>query len=433
MENYQQLYDSPPMLNGTVVSEYQYNVPQLDNHYPQPSTQQCNGAAPYSGYPPYGNGNNYTTSAHDPSTMNYDGRAYMDAMGTVPPFYEAHAPLANRDDYRSSDATLPASSYQAPNGVQYWQHSGGSQQPSTSANNIPLQSVVIQNAPLQPHGKIVVTLPLFPILMYDVQGLEPQSTYCTSIHLKKMSVGPMKYSEVKKQWEENEKSDDRAENLTEIFSETMSGAAWELRGVSSSRRIKVYNIGNDRRKAAAGKRLTDEEKLEKAEEKSRTMIQVNTHVRYLPVLRIYKVDSMDNRHLVEEKSFSETEFVTVTEYKNQWISLNKTADNPSTKSEYREKALAQIEKENNSPGLSTSSGSNSGYGSPPNMASGSSDASFFSEPAATTARKTRKAHTAENPRAAKALKSSEFRASDPSIGYYGADNSQWTGFNGYMY
>ncbi|EGT54021.1 CBN-SEA-1 protein [Caenorhabditis brenneri] len=456
MENYQQFYGTPPMLNGTVVPKYQSQADQC----PQPSTiqyEQCNGAAQYAGYPYYGNGDNYTTPPHDPSTTNYYGHAYMDAMATVPPFYGTHAPYANGDNYRATFAPLPANPYRIANGVQYWQHPGESQQSSTSAANTPLQSAVIQNAPLQPHQKIFVTLrnekewikysketnemfitnngkPLFPILMYDVQGLEAQSTYCTSIHLKKMSVGQMKYSEVKKQWEENKNSDERAENLTEIFSETMSGAAWGLKGISSSRRIKIYNIGNDRRKAAARKQLTDEEKLKQADEKSRTMLQVNTHVRYLPVLRIYKLDSMDNRHLVEEKSFPETEFVTVTEYKNQWIALNKTADNPSTKSEYREEALAQIEKENNSPGSSTSSGSSSGYGSSSGMASGSSD-TFLSE--APTSRKTRKAPAVKNPRAAKAMKSSESNtssgASDPSVGYYGADNSPWSGFNGYMY
>ncbi|CAL2039030.1 unnamed protein product [Caenorhabditis brenneri] len=92
--------------------------------------------------------------------------------------------------------------------------------------------------------------------------------------------------------------------------------------------------------------------------------------------------------------------------------MNKTADNPSTKSEHREKAYAQIEKKNNSPGSSTSSGSSSGYGSPPNLPENS-----------------KSSHRKKNPRAAKAMKPSESNTSSgagsPSVGFYGADNSQW--------
>uniref|UniRef100_A0A1I7SZ97 T-box domain-containing protein n=1 Tax=Caenorhabditis tropicalis TaxID=1561998 RepID=A0A1I7SZ97_9PELO len=129
----------------------------------------------------------------------------------------------------------------------------------------------------------------------------------------------------------------------EIFMESRSGSDLMRQSVLFEY-AKIYNVGDERRKESAAKKLRVEKAMPtKGKRLIRTTrkMRVQPHCRYIPELTIYEDRGNGVRNKIKSYVFDETEFIVVTCYKNQMVRKLKSSWNPFVRFDIKEKATGK--------------------------------------------------------------------------------------------
>ncbi|CAL2030118.1 unnamed protein product [Caenorhabditis brenneri] len=176
---------------------------------------------------------------------------------------------------------------------------------------------------------------IFPHLRFSVQGLHPISMYRIGLKLVRVSLFEWTYTKDGVWKESNKKSVHGPSETNEIFrSKAMNGWQWMRQGVSFS----DAHVRSEKSEAwmAIQKGVV-------GLKKSTQSLVVELRRKYRPVVTVYEM-AVDGEKKVQEFTFPKTEFITVSEIKNEDMKHLKSVLNRNTRSEFKEvarKALAK--------------------------------------------------------------------------------------------
>ncbi|EGT36501.1 hypothetical protein CAEBREN_24797 [Caenorhabditis brenneri] len=176
---------------------------------------------------------------------------------------------------------------------------------------------------------------IFPHLRFSVQGLNPKSMYRIGLKLVRVSRSEWTYTKDGVWKESNKKSLHGSLETNEVFcSKAMNGWQWMRQGVNFSDahvRSEKSEAWMAIQKGVVGLRKTSQS------------LVVELRRKYRPVVTVYEV-AVDGEKKVQEFTFPKTEFITVSEIKNEDMKHLKSVLNRNTRSEFKEvarKALAK--------------------------------------------------------------------------------------------
>ncbi|EFO90956.1 hypothetical protein CRE_29025 [Caenorhabditis remanei] len=154
--------------------------------------------------------------------------------------------------------------------------------------------------PVKPTGKL-----MFPLLNYNVTGLDPNGVYTMGIKLRRVNTKALEFkkNKIPNKWRETGQS---VEHLplesNEIFETPKRGEYWMNWGIKFEK-IRIHTNGRDNQSA---KYVFGKEE----------MLLVNTRCKCVPILTIYKIEN-EKKQLLKHFVFEETQFVTVGKIMNE--------------------------------------------------------------------------------------------------------------------
>ncbi|EGT38131.1 hypothetical protein CAEBREN_12321 [Caenorhabditis brenneri] len=176
---------------------------------------------------------------------------------------------------------------------------------------------------------------IFPHLRFSVQGLNPKSIYRIGLKLVRVSRSEWTYTKDGVWKESNKKSFHGSLETNEIFcSKAMNGWQWMRQGVNFS----DAHVRSEKSEAwmAIQKGVVGLKKTSQS-------LVVELRRKYRPVVSVYEM-TVDEAKKVQEFTFPKTDFITVSEIKNEDMKHLKSVLNRNTRSEFKEvarKALAK--------------------------------------------------------------------------------------------
>ncbi|CAL2030125.1 unnamed protein product [Caenorhabditis brenneri] len=216
---------------------------------------------------------------------------------------------------------------------------------------------------------------IFPRLSFKVNGLKCDGRYQWGIRLERTTPFLKKWDTKSKSWKLTQKEGQGPQESIELFSQINSGSAWMKGGVSFDK-VKIYNVPGSEKM----KKMTMEQKKD-WEEKTIGKMELTSFCTYQPVLTLHEISyngigAMVATHRGEFR-FAETEFIAVTEYRNDEIKKLKIVHTP-----YIDKTRKRKAQENNSEvkRRREDSGDDSGFSSQSSIASSSASTPSASPP-----------------------------------------------------
>ncbi|KAF1770861.1 hypothetical protein GCK72_002685 [Caenorhabditis remanei] len=197
-------------------------------------------------------------------------------------------------------------------------------------------------------GNEMLVLPagrlIFPRLNYTIDGLNPNCQYSVGLKLRRVNKYYMEFNKKKTptEWKESAKLvQEVPEESNEVFVDSRIGSHFMENGIDCSM-VNINSIGRktaeegtDQMKEVEGEESKKKVYRKRVPTKEKKML-VHSLCRYLPVLRIYSVDTRSSSvELLKEFSFEETQFVVTTIIKNDAVTRLKTKHNKYARGDYK--------------------------------------------------------------------------------------------------
>ncbi|EGT38152.1 hypothetical protein CAEBREN_15723 [Caenorhabditis brenneri] len=166
---------------------------------------------------------------------------------------------------------------------------------------------------------------IFPRLSFKVNGLKCEGRYQWSIRLVRTTLFLKKWDSKSKNWKITKKEGQGPQESIENFSQINLGSAWMNGGVNYEK-VQIYNVPG----AEKMKKMTMEQKKE-WEEKTKGKMALTSFCTYQPVLTLYEICCNGRAMMATHRGefrMAETEFVAVTEYRNEEIKKLKIVHTP---------------------------------------------------------------------------------------------------------
>ncbi|EGT38128.1 hypothetical protein CAEBREN_13598 [Caenorhabditis brenneri] len=166
---------------------------------------------------------------------------------------------------------------------------------------------------------------IFPRLSFTVNGLNCDGRYQWSIRLVRTTPFLKKWDTKSKSWKINKKEGQGPQESIELFSQINLGSAWMKGGVSFDK-VQVYNVPG----AEKLKKMSMDQKKD-WEEKTKGKMALSSFCTYQPVLTLNEICCNGRAMMATLRGvfrFVETEFVAVTEYRNDEIKKLKIVHTP---------------------------------------------------------------------------------------------------------
>ncbi|CAL2030124.1 unnamed protein product [Caenorhabditis brenneri] len=166
---------------------------------------------------------------------------------------------------------------------------------------------------------------IFPRLSFKVNGLKCDGRYQWCIRLVRTTPFLKKWDSKSKSWRVTNKKGQGPQESIELYSQINLGSAWKKGGVSFEK-VQVYNVPG----AEKMKKMTMEQKKE-WEEKTVRKMALSSFCTYQPVLTLNEICCNGRAMMATHRGefrFAETEFIAVTEYRNDEIKRLKIVHTP---------------------------------------------------------------------------------------------------------